>query len=200
MNRPRHTALVVIGLAIVAALVAWPITAEASRESITTYADARPVTCVGVPARVVDHGDNYLSSIPLSKAIDCLVRLHVHNSGLMPVSIDAASFPNLGPDSRIAFVDSADGVATSGAQGDAFMGVARLADRELGPGEDFVLEMHIVRARTTCQNGLGITISPGGWPVLTVTSLGIPGDRDTPRRLVEFTSTTSSFDGARCTG
>ncbi len=195
-----------VGVGVVAALlIAWPVSATAETHAIVLTADARPLICA--PGQEVTRKfDGYYTALArLTPALDCDLRIHIYNDGILPVHLDDATYNLLGADGVTAHADTIDGMPSRSPQGnDAFSdqgadgddAVGSFQDGDLAPGHSYTLVAHITASKVTCYDAGGAVLWPGNSPSIGVTSLGITESRAPTSVRFGFLGTKFSTDKA----
>jgi hypothetical protein len=92
----RRLALIGGGLALVAGIGGWVLTAAHARGQIETVMGVP--TCTGTEVRWVNRDGQASPQMTLNGEMECSVDITVRNTGRIPVTIDELSWPILGPE------------------------------------------------------------------------------------------------------
>jgi hypothetical protein len=191
-----------IAAVVVILIVAWQVAVATSVQAVKVTMDSRPLICARGQEVTRDLSGHFIELARLTPALDCNLRIHIYNDGVLPVHLDDATFVLLGSEGVTAHVDIIDGQPSHDvSEGDAFGDeqggldeVGRFQDGDLAPGQAYILVAHISPSKETCYSAGGSISFPYGTPSIGVTALGITEARQPVDVEFGFLGTKQSTD------
>jgi len=151
-------ATIVLALAAVGGVLGWHRLAEARAGDVTVSWVSAP-DCAG--ARVVERhttgtGERVGPVVVAERGMRCVLRVRIHNDGQDAVELTHAVLPFMGRGGgAVLKVDQRIEPETWTTPGSSDIDVARVIDRELGPGETLELAVPLVFRERGCSGGAG---------------------------------------------